>query len=1432
MLLAAAPMLALTIPAGAQPVAVSKGTPKPVDNTKPTLYVVGYSHLDTQWRWAYPQVMREYIPSTMEDNFKLFEKYPDYIFNFSGSRRYEMMREYYPADYQKLKGYVASGQWFPCGSSVDEGDANVPSAEALVRQTLYGNNFFRKEFGVASDEFMLPDCFGFPYALPTVLEHSGLKGFSTQKLTWGSAIGIPFKVGKWVGPNGKGVVAALDPGTYNGGIDGDLSENTSWLKRTQNNGAQSGAAVDYHYFGVGDRGGAPGEGAVVNLEKSVKGSGPLRVVSSRADQIFNDMRPEQIAKLPVYNGELLLTQHSSGSISSQAHMKRWNRKNELLADTAERASVAAMWLGGAQYPSKRLYDAWDIALGSQMHDMLPGTSLPRAYDFCYNDELLALKMFGNVAQDAVGVVSAAMDTRAQGQSLVVYNPLSIERQDCVEATVKMTPGSNSVTVYAPNGQAVPTQIVSREGDSAKILFLANVAPNGFKTFDARPVTAGQTMKTDALKVSLSNRQIENARFRVTINEAGDIASVFDKSNNTETLKSPARLAFVYHNPSAFPAWNMDWADAQKAPIGYVDGPAQIRVVENGPARVALEVTRNARGSKFVQTISLASGEAGNNVGISNVIDWQSQEVALKAEFPMANGNPMATYDLQVGAIVRGNNDPKKYEVPQHQWFDLTGTDGKSGAAILNDCKFGSDKPDDDTVRLTLLYTPGVRGGYQDQATQDFGRHEFTYGIAPHAGDWRDGDVPWQAKRMNQPLRAFSVDKHAGKLGKSFSIARTNSNQVEIIAIKKAENSDEVVVRFRELIGAPAQGVKLRMGSNIVSAREVDGQERTIGAATVKDGVLETSVPAFSLRAFALKLAAAPAKVAPVQSATVALPYDLDGISTKAKRNDGDFDGKGMTFAAEQIPATIEKNGITFKMGPTTDGAKNVLVARGQTIALPAGYSRVHLLAAASDGDVGAQFGVGAKKVSATVEAWNGFVGQWDTRLWGGEVPELAYNWSNPFVGLLPGYVKSGDVAWYASHRHMPTQDTYYDYSYLFHKSFDLPAGATTMTLPNDPRIKIFAVSVAKGEKDATPLAPLYDQLETHKFQTSTPQISPANRNATDTVMATLSHPLYWDQNNLRYTLDGSDPTMNSPIYRGDIPIYASATLKATQFTPDGKSTGVSVAKFNIDDKVAPRIVKALGDPVAPRIELSFSEPLDKASASMPSNYQLNDGITAQKAVVSPNGMDVTLTTSRGLKLEEVADLTVKGVKDASTNGNVIQTAMVKVPGAQLFNSGRTPDPAEKTREVKLAGLPTGGKDSWSINVWCKPDSQPQDQTVIAGFGDVTDKEGKGRYIAKFANGIHFWSSNQDLDTNVKLDIGVWQMITATYDGTDLRLYKNGQPIGKAPLTLTDDEAIVRIKPLDPWSKTKLFPGAVTDMTVWRSPLKDEKIKSLFEQGVD
>ncbi len=197
------------------------------------LYCVGYAHLDTQWRWDFCTTIDKYIRDTLDHNFSRFEQFPGYVFNFTGSVRYEMMREYYPEKYELLKKYIADGRWFVAGSSVDEGDVNVPSAEAIIRHVLYGNDFFRREFGKESLDYMLPDCFGFPASLPSIWAHCGLKGFSTQKLTWGSAMGIPFKIGVWEGPDGQSVLAAFDPGPYEGAIQGRVDINPEWGRAGQ-----------------------------------------------------------------------------------------------------------------------------------------------------------------------------------------------------------------------------------------------------------------------------------------------------------------------------------------------------------------------------------------------------------------------------------------------------------------------------------------------------------------------------------------------------------------------------------------------------------------------------------------------------------------------------------------------------------------------------------------------------------------------------------------------------------------------------------------------------------------------------------------------------------------------------------------------------------------------------------------------------------------------------------------------------------------------------------------------------------------------------------------------------------------------------------------------------------------------------------------------
>lgn len=1395
-----------------------------------TMFVVPYAHLDTQWRWAYPQVIREFIANTLHKNFDLFEKFPSYVFNFSGSRRYEMMKEYYPADYEKLREYIKAGRWFPCGSSVDENDANVPSGESLIRHVLYGNHYFKREFGVTSQEYMLPDCFGFPYALPSILAHCGIKGFSTQKLTWNSANGIPFKVGTWEGPDGLSIVAALDPGGYGAQVDEDLSQNTSWLARIQNTGNLSGAYVDYHYYGTGDVGGAPNPSSVEWVEKSMQSNGPITVVSSQADEMFRSLTPDQILKLPHYKGELLLVEHSAGSISSQAMMKRWNRKNELLADSAERASVAAVSLGGASYPSDRLYHAWDLVLGSQMHDMLPGTSIPKAYEFCWNDELLAQNQFSAVLTNAIGAITASMDTRAKGVPLAVYNPLSIPREDVAEATVRV-PGLSSkagVVAYDPGGHPVATQVLSRNGSEVRLLFLAKVPATGVAIYDIRATTG----RLSNAAMHVSNRSVENGRFKVTLNDSGDIASIFDKASKREILKSPARLEFQTENPKQFPAWNMDWEDQQKPPRAYVTGPAHFRIVESGPVRSALEVMRETEGSKFIQTIRLSGGSADDRIEVLNQIDWQTQMAALKASFPLASGNPVATYDLQLGAIQRGNNTEKHYEVPSHQWIDLTKPDGSYGVGILNDCKYGSDKPNDDTIRLTLIYTPGTRGGFGDQATQDIGRHEILFALAPHAGGWQSAGVPWQAKRLNQPLRTFAVSPHPGKLGNTFSLVNLNSNQVEIQAIKKAEDSSRIIVRLRELTGSAAHNVRLSVWGGVGSWQEVNGQEQPLGPVHNFDapGVLTTDVPAFSLKTFAITMASAPARPSATESRSVELSYNLDAASTDAHPSDGSFDAAGRTFPAEQLPQEMTVGDVRFTFGPTADGKKNTVVCQGQKVPIPSGYDRLYVLACSSLGDTSAAFKLGNQTVSKQVQSWGGFVGSWDNRLWQGDVGANFTNYGE-VGGLVPGFVKTGEVAWFCSHRHNPKAgNEFYEYCYLYNYGFDIPKGSRTLTLPNNPNVRVFAISVAKNSHDSIVAAhPLSDMLADH-VQTGRPVVSPDGGSFRDATAVTIRPPLYWRAGGLRYTLDGSTPNASSKVYTGPLIFNDPVTIKVAELEPNGKPGEVTLAKLDIHDTTPPSIVSVSSPKALGLVRVRFSERVTKESAENIAHYRFSSGTPVTTAKLAPDQTSVELTLQKGLPLGQKETVEVDGIQDLSKAGNSTAGVVAEVSEKGAIFASPPLEP-KITKAFPVDNLPVKARDPWTLNFFCKIDQQPEDRTIIAGFGRATDgRTGTGRYFTKFPKGLNFWVANRDVMTDVPLDLGKWQMLTATYDGAVMRLYKNGVQIAEEKVELADDQAQVRVMPLDAWEHQRKFMGEVRDLTIWDLDLSAAGVLRLWEAG--
>lgn len=1036
-----------------------------------TAYMVADAHLDTQWDWDVQTTINQYIKNTLTDNFALFKKYPNYKFNFEGAIKYMWMKQYYPQQYAELKTYIKNGQWNVCGSSLDAADVNVPSPESQFRNILIGQTFYKKEFGVKSNDIFLPDCFGFGYTLPTIMRHAGLIGFCTQKLSWGG-VTIPFRIGAWQGVDGSKVMAAANAGGYGDNFDEDLSYRTeliNWTNETSN--ATNGKhPITYRLYGTGDRGGSPQDNTVNWIEKSIISNGPIKIKSATAGEMYEDYFGS-INDFPTYNGELLMTTHGTGCYTSRTMMKRWNRKNELLADATERSAVIADWLGGLKYPAEELNNAWIKFLWHQFHDDLTGTSCEKAYTFSYNDEVIVQNKFATVLNNSVGASARSLNTQTIGTPIVVYNPLSISREDVVEVNMDVTEQLENIKVFNKSGGEVPAQILESSDTTLRFIFKATVPSLGYEVYDVRP-SASSPVEDSNLKISTNS--LENSEYKISMDANGDINSIIDKQNaNKELLKSPIRLALLYNEPCFWASWEIAYKTVTNEPRAYVDGTPEISIVEDGPVRVTLKVTRTKENSTYVQYIKLTDSDTKRRIDVENEVDWKTPKTLLKAVFPLSVSNLKATYDLGLGVIKRPNNTSSRYEVPAQQWADITNVSNTYGVSILNDCKYGWDKPLSNTLRLTLIHSPQADGdSYKVQENQDLGNNKFTYSIYGHTNSCLEAGSTWEAAKLNQPLMAFETVKHNGDLGKSFSFLNIDSSQVAVRMLKRAETSDDYVLRLYETKGLDASNIKVKFASRILNAKELNGIEEEIGSASFSDSTLIINMTAFQPKTYSVKLESPVTSSSTPESMPIVIPYNADVVTSQLYMNDGNFDGNSNTYSAELLPDTIFSDGITFAMGSDKTWKKNALKCSGSKITIPSGYKKLYILTASSNTDGStADFYVDNTPFKLSIPYFSNFVGQASFyKVVGGDTI------------MTNNYFKKDNIAWVGDHMHngISKTDQPYQFTYLFKYCIKLPDGAKELILPNDAKIAIFAVTAANNENDDT--KPATELVEVQKTE--------------------------------------------------------------------------------------------------------------------------------------------------------------------------------------------------------------------------------------------------------------------------------------------------------------------------------------------------------------
>ena len=725
------------------------------------IYILGNSHIDVAWLWAITET-KNAMQRTFKSALNLQEYYPELIFNQSTAISYQWMEQEYPDLFARIQVAVAANKWELIGGMWVEPDGNLPSGESLIRQILYGQEYFREKFNREVKIAWLPDTFGFHWQMPQILLKSGFTAFVTQKLMWNDTNKFPHQIFWWEGVDGSRIF------TYFSNEIGQGLEPVAIAKHLGNQEKKHDIAETAWLYGVGDHGGGP-TADMLNIGRKWANS-PLffTMQPSTLEEFLLNLQNKLQANLPVWKDELYLEFHR-GTFTSKANQKRQNRQLEILIGNAEKYSAIASLISNITYPQEQLEIAWKGLLLNQFHDILTGTSIPEVFadaDHTWNE---------------VKVICGQIFSSEN------LTPSNMRR--------RFAPPHITSVLQVWNFLNWPRSQLVRFPDNS-ICWLKNIPSFGFT--DLESVRTNETNEPLSITSDDDKFYLENKYICVEVNhQTGVIAQIFDKRSQLSILSSVSELQFFEDKGQYWDAWNIDPNyESKKLESTTLES---ITITENSSLLKSLRIVQKFRNSTFIQEIQLTAFEAF--VTIQSWVDWQEEYILVKVAFPVNWRSPYATYEIPMGTIQRStlnetSESKAKWEVPAQYWADIATKN--IGLTVINDSKYGYDaKPD--CLRLTLLRSPNWPCPNSDR-----GNHEFTYRLVPHQGDWRKANIVQLAQELNNPLflqhspipESLSLKQQL----KQQSFMRISNSNIILSAFKRSQNHSGWIMRFYEAHG--------------------------------------------------------------------------------------------------------------------------------------------------------------------------------------------------------------------------------------------------------------------------------------------------------------------------------------------------------------------------------------------------------------------------------------------------------------------------------------------------------------------------------------------------------------------------------------------------------------------------------------------------------
>lgn len=661
--------------------------------------LVAHSHLDIAYYWRRIHAVQKNL-RTVLIQLRLMDKYPDFKYAHSQAYTYETLEKYYPEVFEEVKKRVAEGKFEPVGAMYVEPDCNVPSAESLIRQCLYGQLYFREKFDMTVNNCWLPDVFGNSWILPQILKKSGVEYFVSNKMsTWNDTNRFPHNNFVWRGIDGSQVYACVPPTHFIAwNMPSQIVENWE-AYQDKNTGGQT-----LQMFGYGDGGSGATEEMVELMHRFPKLSAMPETRHMNASE-FLEKNLKDNEKLSVWDGELYLEMHR-GTFTTKSQLKERNRRLEFLFRDAELIS-AARSLGGAKYPAERLRELYKRLMINQFHDILPGSHITPVF----RDAMEDLELIEKELSEIIG---------NDGES---FNTLNFERK---------------YPVFVPEADGK----FERKGVKGR-----------FAKVTAPALSRAKIEKSEAAApFTFNGNELTTPFYKAILAPDGSISSLYDRELCREWVKGDFNKLKIYHDtPGNYDAWDIlpNYTDKQEKLT--VSEP--LHFVKSDGECAELSCTLKTDKSRWTRIIRFFASSRG--IEVENIVDWNEKQRLAKAEFDCNVLTRELVCDTSAGSVRRETHrntswQQARFEVCHHKWFDVAEQGG--GIAVINQGKYGVSA-ENSRAALSLL-----RSTIRPDPTSDMGRHDFCYMILPHSGDAVTAGINRAAFEYNIPLRRCEIPR--------------------------------------------------------------------------------------------------------------------------------------------------------------------------------------------------------------------------------------------------------------------------------------------------------------------------------------------------------------------------------------------------------------------------------------------------------------------------------------------------------------------------------------------------------------------------------------------------------------------------------------------------------------------------------------------------